>query len=818
MRKHLFYILIIHIALVGLWLPTNILAQDGILRWNNGDSVPGKLIGSNTEIIRWASPYFSDELILDTHVINSIVFSNKKTQPIGTFRVSTITGDSWIADIIDSDEHSLVFFNTRFGKFRVFRSAIYSLECHEHSNLLFDGTHLSSWQTSKKNTKIGENRGATVSQFPQWRADRGGHPQTTKQKTNLFYPLEWPESFEIDLEVSSATRPPGFVFALGKNLYEALRIETWVNELVVVQGTLFESVMKIEPDRRSFRLRLAYDQSSKTLKVFDQNGNLILELNDVEQTVESSGLYVYNRGQNLTLQRLRVYGQSNHTINQPIDFTKARVQMMNGKIYYGELFVENGRSYVLSMEGIQQNINLQDVDRVLQPGMETTTIDEQAELTYIDGTTIGGQILKVDNKSVLLNTAFAEQSITCSLNGASQIRFQAISETKDKIKDFDKMFLPSGSLRGHVVFDNKNSSRILWNPIGGKVPVPIANTESLRIERNNKLVSRLQPFDIKTFPNLLHLNNGEVLPCKIMSYDGTFVEFQSPYLKTKRINISFVKAFEFTLGKTHGRKENRNPITITGGDKHRIILEDGRIMEAQIRRAEEGDIRLIVQDNKLQGNVKIVEIVEIGKDFAFNDAAILKRGAELMFDPLDTQTEKLDKKLEHALIIPRFSRDNPPTHLLIANNGDIKRGTLVGYNGKTIQFESKLNKSVIPINRVARIVNISDENAEQSDEVNPQQSNNDQNPIAPKTDNSQLPITQQSEIRIALIHNPIMIVQPNQVKGDNLLGSSSIYGDVSIPLQSIQYIHFGEKAKRFKSIFEKWVVRPAKEPVFGSDR
>lgn len=815
MRKHLVNILIIHIALVGFWLPTNILAQDGILQWKNGDSVPGKLMGSNTEIIRWASPYFSEELILDTHVINSIVFSNKRTQPIGTFRVSTITGDSWIADIIDSDENSLVFSNKRFGKFRVFRSAIYSLESHEHSNLLFDGTHLSSWLSSKKDTQTGEKHESTVSQFPQWRADRGGHPQTTKQKTNLFYPLKWPESFEIDLEVSSATRPPGFVFALGKNLYEALRVETWVNELVVVQGTLFESVMKIEPDRRSFRLRLAYDQSSKTLKVFDQNGNLILELNDVEQTVESSGLYVYNRGQNLTLQRLRVYGQSNHAKNQPIDFTKARVQMMNGEIYYGELFVQNGRSYVLSMEGIQQNINLQDVDRVLQPGMETTTINEQAELTYIDGATIGGQILKVDNESVLLNTAFAEQSITCSLNGLSQIRFQAISKTKEKIEDFDKMFFSSGSLRGYVVFDNKDPSRILWNSIGSKAPVPIANTQSPRIARNSKRVSRLHPFDVKTFPNLLHLKNGEVIPCKIMSYNQNSVEFQSPFLKTNSINPSSVKALEFTRGKTHGRKENRNPITITGGDKHRIILEDGRIMDAQIRRAVEGQIKLIVQDNKLQGNVKIVEI---GGDIVLNDAAILKRGAELMFDPLDTQTEKLDKKLQHALIIPRFSRDNPPTHLLIANNGDIKRGTLVGYNGKTIQFESKLNKSVIPINRVARIVDISDENAEQSDEENPQVSNKNLNPLAPKTDNSQVPLTEQSEIRIALIHNPIMIVKPVQVKGDNLLGSSSIYGDVSIPLQSIQYIHFGEKAKRFKSIFENWVVRPAKEPVFGSDR
>lgn len=804
MRKNIIQNVIILILLTGLWIPTTVLAQETHLQWNNGDSLPGKLIQGENDLIRWSSPFFSDELVIDVTAINSIVFPQIPVDATETFRIGTVTGDSFIADIIDSDDSTLLCKSKRFGEFRLKRSAIYSWENREHSRLLFDGAHLSSWSENNKNRNINRKDINNQLQHKDWNTDRAGHPQTNKQKSNIFYPMEWPEGFEIDFEISSTLRPPGFVFSLGKNLYEALRIETWVNELVVVQGTLFESVMKIEPDRRSFRLRLAYDQPSQLLKLFDQNGNLLLELNDVEQTVESAGVYVYNRGNDLTIQRLRVYSQSEFGKNQQVDFTKPRVHMMNGEIHYGQLYVDNGSTYVEGSDGLTKDINLQDVDRVVIPGMKKTEIDEHAAATYIDGTIVSGKIQRLNSDTIILNTAFTTEPISCSYEGVERLRFHSKTNTKQDTGDFDKMFFKTGSLKGHVIFDNNDPSLIRWKPVGGMTPLRLTNLRSLRIQRNNKSVSRLQSFDIKKFPHLLHLQNGEVIPCRIVSYDKNNIGFESPLVKATTINASFVKGLEFTRGKTHGRKENRNPITITGGNKHRIILEDGRIIEADILREKEGEINLVIHENTvIAGNVKIViDGKEIG-----NDAEILKRGVELLFDPLETKPDKLDKKLERALIVPRFSRDNPPKHLLIANNGDIKRGTLLSYNGQTIQFESKLNISTIPINRIARIVDISDEKTENAKKQNQQE--------APLPNKENRPL---SEIRFALIHNPIVIFEPNEVKGERLLGTSAIYGDISVPLQNIQYIHFGDKAKSFKSVFADWVVRPAKEPQLNTDQ
>ncbi len=797
MRSCLKWTLLTAFALAVLQLP-DITDAEELLRWKNGDSLSGKLLESNSGKLRWHSPYFADELEIDTEVLDSIVFSKVAESTQGTFRIGTISGDVWTADIIDSDEDTFLFSNKSFGKFRVDRSSIYSLESRKHSNLLFDGSQLSSWEA----THTG------------WYADQAGHPQTDKGKANIFHGIEWPERFEISLELGSTSRPPGFVFALSKNLYEALRLETWVNELVVVQGTIFESIMTIEPDRRNFRLRLAYDQTIGMLKIFDMNGNPLLELNNVSPTVNTTGIYIYNRGQDLKVRRLRVYRQHAEFRNQKVDFSKPRVHMMNGKIFHGKLFVENEKGYVIGTDGTRSEISLQQVDRVVQPKMELSTTSDGTTLVYIDGAVVKGKALDLSSNNVVLQTAFAAEPLTCSLEGASLLRFESSARTTKITEDYDKMFFPDGSLQGQIIFGSKGGFSIAWQPTGVSEPVRFADERSPRIARHSKRVSRLQAYDVTLYPHLLHLKNGEVLPCNVLSYDKDNISFRSPFINSTRMDSTNMKAIEFSRSKTQGRKENRNPITITGGNKHRIILEDGRILEAMMQKAENGMLTIVVETGDSETEPMKVKI---GGDFAANQALALKHGVELLFDPLDIQSEKLDVKVERALTVPRFSRENPPQHILVANNGDMKRGTLIGFNGETIQFEAKMQKHFIPLNRVARIIDISDNSIDESDEIKEVDIAIDKEPLSPTIDSSES-TNPRSMVRVALIHNPILIFEPMEVKGDKLFGKSSIYGEISVPVNSIQYLHFGKKAQTFKSVFSEWVVRSGKEPDFGEDR
>lgn len=812
MQECLKKICIVAITLAVMWFPSTTLAQETLLRWKNGDTLTGKLIDSKSGKIRWKSSHFTDDLNIDLSVLDSIVFSKTPAKITETFRIVTVTGDNWSADIIGSDENTLLFKSKSFGTFRVNRSSIYSLESREHSNLVFDGSQLSFWEYDRNGKDKKQVQSTKNQQQIGWYADQSGQARTDIGKTNLYYPLEWPSQFVIDLEFESTTRPPEFVFALGKNLYEALRIETWVNELVVVQGTLFEPIMSIDPDRRNFRLRLAYDKDTSMLKIFELNGKLLLKLDKVSPTTAISGPYIYNRGQDLTVKRLKIYKQTSEFKNQEVDFTKPRVNMMNGDVHHGKLFVENGNSYILGTDGTRTKINLTQIDQLVQPDQKLAPIDQGMTLTYLDGSVIKGQVLQMEQDSVVIETSFTEEPMTCSLDGISLLKLGSIKQLRGKLIDYDQLFFSMGSLRGDVKFDTKDKSSVKWEPIGMSEPVNIAKSESVRIQRNSKKISRLRPFSVKMFPHLMHLKNGEVIPCQVISYDERNIHFRSPFLSATRMDSKHIKGIEFSRGKTQTRKENRNPIVITGGKKNRIILEDGRILEATVRRPKDGSLEITITPGNPNEEPTVITV---SGNFASNDAMALKRAVELHVDPLETRTENLDERIERALTVPRFNREDPPSHILVANNGDIKRGKLLSFNGEIILFDSRLKKIRIPIERVARIIDISVENFEA---LAKDEDNTDIN-LTPLTD----PDTPQTEVvqpvvRFALIHNPILIFEPIEVKGENLFGHSPIYGEVSIPTKSIQYVHFGEHAKSFRSVYEKWVAQPAKEPEYSEDR
>ena len=831
-------------TLAVLWLPTiqaqkveTLQTDTQTLRWKNGDVLPGKLLESASGQIRWASSYFSDDLVVDIGVLDSVVFPKQSVPAMEAFRVGTVAGDIWIADIIDSDEDTFLFSSERHGRFRVNREAIYTLERRAHPNLIFDGSQMTNWRKSRdpdpgdgvlrqEFPKPDANQPILLfggNALPDWYADRGGHPRTDKVKSKMFHALDWPQHFEIDLELASATRPPGFVFALGKNLYEALRLETWVNELVVVQGTLFEPVLTIQPDRRNFRLRLVYNGDARVLEVFDFAGNLLLKLDEVGQTVEESGVYIYNRGQNLTVRRLRVYRQLGST-QQQIDGSKPRVHMMNGEVVYGKLFAEKENTYVLDDNENRHNIDIQQIDRVVQPGAALVEKEHPVALTYPDGAVLRGKISQVNPESVLLQTAFANEPIKCVFAGASLLRVEdsGPSQNHSKIEDEDRLFHPSGNLRGRVLFDVEDGSFIRWKPVGASEAVRLAKVRRAHIERNNRRASKMYPFDTSQFRHILHLKSGEIIPCQISSYDEKTVGFQSPFIRAHLIDSADVKALEFS-GRTHANyidtahsTNSKGSYTVLGrGGKANINIKiEGAdwIDKAEWVEVDPGDPAL--EDGIVihMGDGKKVELrpgQNLDEGFVFGGA----------FAGVPSKNRKLDVKLERALTVPRFNRDTPPSHILVAENGDMKRGKLLGFNGETIQFDSKLRQFSVPIDRVARVVDVSKEAvgivpqvshtrrpASQSETVSKEIINR------PKASYNE---SQESDVCVRLTDGSILIFEPLEVKEDALLGRSPVYGEIRVPIESIQHLYLGDTTASFEAAFAGWVVRPAKEPVFG---
>jgi len=874
---------ILLLVLVLLIAPAQGRQTRAVLRWNNGDVLAGRLLESKSGRIRWSSPIFSDALVVDSNALESITFPAQMVQPTEAFRIGTVSGDVFTADLVGSDEDTFHFTSKRYGKVRVNRDAVYSLNRRIHPNLIFDGSQIADWDLAlqgpvKDSTykvytgdwaeedkdgfpdlsklspvEIGslptgyldidipkfkerfamlfegqieiaeggeylfgisadekarlfidgkqiaqaEAADVTVEELdadiearsrpkmklrsgshslrveyfdtgghtrfnawmsgpdspylsldginkdPGWRRGPGGRPQSTRKKGRLFRKIEMPKQFEIDLELASSASPQ-FVLALGedklnKTSDQSLRLETWDNELVVIQDKVFEPVMTIDKGQHNLHLRLALDSGAGQLRVFDSTGGLLVNVKGIQAATGESMIHVRNRGEDLTVRRLRVYRRSNEVARRPINAARSRVHLIDGQVVYGRLTVAEGGAYVVDHDRTRRDVDLDKVDRIACPGVKLAVTINTAELVYVDGAVVTGRVERLNSDEVTLHTAFSDTPVTCALAGASSLRF-CRPETEDTwlSRRSDQLLSASAQLHGRLSFDLAEAP-VSWRPEGGTKPARLAGTGGARIERSSKAVTKDPSFDERAFGFVLHLKNGEIIPCRVLSYDKSTLSFQSPFIKQRKIDSMHVKAIECT------QEESRGP-------------------EGESSRAMDDWLREILGT---------------------------KEETPIAIDPV---------KLDRALTVPRFRRDNPPSHILAAKNGDLMRGSLLGVSGQTIQFESKLRKQIIPVERIAHVVDVS-KPEEGLDE--------------PPEETTDL----KDQVRVSLADGSILLFEPTESKDGELVGRSSIYGEMAIPTKSIQSLNVGNFEKdRFKSLFEGWVVRPAKEPEFGDSK
>ncbi|MCC7084909.1 MAG: TlpA family protein disulfide reductase [Pirellulales bacterium] len=71
----------------------------------------------------------------------------------------------------------------------------------------------------------------------------------------------------------------------------------------------------------------------------------------------------------------------------------------------------------------------------------------------------------------------------------------------------------------------------------------------------------------------------------------------------------------------------------------------------------------------------------------------------------EKQTRNIGKtKRDRLLTLPRMQRNNPPTHLVIAKNGDFLRGRLNELNDKSLSLEIRMERRELSRNKISRII------------------------------------------------------------------------------------------------------------------
>jgi hypothetical protein len=387
-----------------------------------------------------------------------------------------------------------------------------------------------------------------INKKPGWHGGPGGRPQSTRNKAVLSQKINLPNRFEIDLELIASANPH-FVVALGRDTWDAtsnqlLRLETRADELVMVQGTVFESVMTLAKGQRSVHLRLAYEGDLGQLQVFASSGNLLGRVKGIQLPTGESIIYVCNRGEDLAVRHLRVYRRSKEVAGQAIDLKKSRVLLVDGQVIYGTLTVAADGAYVVDQQGTRRGVDLDEVDCISGPGGAWEATPGAPELVYADGDRVRGQVESANADRVVLRTAFSAAPVTCSLAGASSLRFGSPTGSTSPSRHSDRLYCALGELHGQLSFDQAGSP-LSWRSEGGAPSVGLAVTGGAKIERNDRAVAKEPFIDVQAFPCELHLQNGEIIPCRVSSYDRDSLGIQSPLLKQRKIDARHVKAIAF---------------------------------------------------------------------------------------------------------------------------------------------------------------------------------------------------------------------------------------------------------------------------------
>ncbi len=158
---------------------------------------------------------------------------------------------------------------------------------------------------------------------------------------------------------------------------------------------------------------------------------------------------------------------------------------------------------------------------------------------------------------------------------------------------------------------------------------------------------------------------------------------------------------------------------------------------------------------------------------------------------------------QRTLTIPRFQKDDPPTHVLLAPNGDLLRGRLLGVDEGVVRFESRLEAFRFPRDRVAAIVWLQKPVAEGEEPETP----------------AAVAARPETAVQAQMDNGYTLTMTPERMADGQLIGSSSLLGECRIPAKSIRDLFLGRPDGREEIMsYVHWIPSKAREPEWDKPK
>ena len=188
-----------------------------------------------------------------------------------------------------------------------------------------------------------------------------------------------------------------------------------------------------------------------------------------------------------------------------------------------------------------------------------------------------------------------------------------------------------------------------------------------------------------------------------------------------------------------------------------------------------------------------------------------------------------EESRQAVLTIPRFRRDSPPTHVIIAPNGDLLRGRLLAVEGDKIEFESRLETLRFERSRVGAIVWLDPPKKEDPKLADSEKTTADFAAVAaaleavasaknerPSGDTDGFAADDEAVeavLQAQLADGFSITMKPLRLIDGRIEGLSAMLGKCSFPANSVRELFTGDpKASQRLAAYDTWVTKMAREP------
>jgi len=733
----------------------------GMLRLNNGDYVEGSFADSSDEQpFVWQHPYFESPFSFPISSVAGTTFPTpKNAKPMqGDFRLELRNGDRLAGSVVGMDDQFIRLRTLDIGEIRVSRQQIRRLTRWSNGDAVIaaDCGSFIEWRTSAEPNKW-------VSQSGQLRSE---HPETW-----LFSDVAISERSRIDVELTWEKKP-NFLLAFGVGTIDpvtsaatAFRIEVWQDQLVAVweldDVADVAVIGKVSDMNNELSLTIELDQESNHATVLSEQGETLAELHlgpNPLKRKRPSGFWLKNIVGIVSLDTL-VVSPGGPVRNMDVATGKDVVFLESNKSLSGTWTECEEREWILTDGDTVHRINPNEVVQVdfakaeNPPKLPIDSLPSQVQIRSHSGERLTGAVERISQTEVSLKPSAVDDLVSLPVE---KIRKLTVINAKASAPPsiggaVARLVAPSTRMHGRLV-DSASASPptpLRFEPIGSQANLMLPGFTSRLIYQEPE--SRL----------------GTLARAEREARQQQFKRIAPP-------PVGLLGA----VTRAFGNNAETQPVA-----QKSIYLRTGEVIPCTVSQIDAAGI-LFKSDMTDQTRLPNDQI----------------RAVQLVPGQGEPSVEGL--KRDRLLTVPRIRKKNPPTHLVVATNGDAIRCQLKRLTEKVIEVETRLETIEIDRSLVAQIIWLDPELEPEINEDKPTQAS-----------------AAEPQVRAVMKNGNQMTLVPQSVVSGELMGANPLLGLCRVRLTSVRELLIGDisQPSNIDLPFAKWKLSDAPEPLLLDD-